>query len=1691
MSNTLPWFHARSLAQRMSRQLLQALQDERVSVIEHDWLRRLPEQPSLPSDMRISLLTNAAPGIFSGLMIAHADITNPAVYFYSPMAGILPFFTRRELEAALLEPGTGPDLEGAYARWLSVSRTPFQRWMDAIIQAHAKRLKPLVACLQSVPALRTVLDQELTRALRTALPASDPIVPALHRIQRRVGTPGTVETTQNLIDVGLDRLTGRGSPSVEHHFIGVYGQALSATETATYNATIASTVAKLPGAFDQALVAFWASTPSSSASTYRTLLARHLKHSYLNAVLEIQAHLGYTPAQRALLMDAAQDKPRADIVLQSLSFAADPVKTDRAVPWPGVLVISDRNDAALGHWLYSCDQGFTLCSDFRALSRHFDTLIAQAPSSPRIIASQRQLFNATIVPRAQLTPLTSSPWQALADGFIDLQRRRVQDCFNTPAQLRGNPLSAMAQATALHDLLQPNLAWLGETVEHAAPATPAVDEPSGPPSQTWLRELHAMQRQLDGQRKRSLSLVKGVQQLLAPGLLAIQSTLPVDQLHLRIAGSPQLSSISLVDYFLERCSGAIVQALSSVDAVLDARGNTLQWPDILQMERLIGEQRRHVPRAFARLAARHDTTPYGHYRGTYDLQGQRRAITERYLRIGLASARREGRIDEKMLDWLAVALDRPTAALRNALDVEVQSLCLRARSDGSEVVLSNLVLIHQRSQPEGPVLMWSTHDGLRAFSSAQQMKETVATVVTHPSRSRNLGSGRYFRDRAGPIQDNASLGGASDLTTHALRGDFIAELCALELNRRLVYLRSNLQLGIDCHFSTQLMQGNTDFEHSDDTLAAALEWLGTEIANSQLVELLPGWLKYASKEQITRYTEILRRCASTTDAQGNYLANIPYILDFSRDRLKEAMLKAWPQGPYNPDRVQITLTDTSGGGLSAGGGIALGSAAGVTQSLTQWAVDQFGGSLSSAMTIVLDPPSQTIATPSTHQIRTLVDQADIGGAYRSMLAERLAPTNADYAERRRLFARGVPPQMLRYAAERQMQGKLSNEAVNLIEQVMEMPDGLAREPLHRHNVIISPFGLIPDTDVAADMACAMFLFAPDDKAAGPVVLYSAYGGEQTLLEYADRASLLAQVRTDASLQALIMSRLPEQAKERYQHGGFREPHIPWTTEVSDGQRPGRPPSITLSDKPYTGNALFLIFEDTLKLIQLAAKEQTLSAGEATWNAFCRLLELGLQQSSVMLPSAVASLVALYQGIVLVRDSVEAAKEQKWGEAVADLVAALASVVGSRQALDDLEWREPSKRRPSDEMAASQQGVLGTSGLTALKNAQATDVVLSELHFDPLLNLYKSTDGKHRYAVVSGRVYEVADADVGLKIISPQGDGPNLELDEQQKWRVDAEVVRMGGGYSIVEHYDIWVAEQNLTDLFVTQAEGALQIRRQYPRRHRQLVEAHAHSVECLRNALANLNQTAPHVPLAAETNAVLTDIFEVDVTPAMLHQIRSSCLRLLSEFTTPGLDPQSSPRYWVGLNKQRHNGTHAFVWETDPQKRIFLTEEFYVLPPETILYSDLHRSQNDMFLHHQASSLLHEVSHQVLKTVDIAYMDSFRPLLEQHDTLGGPHSQAQLYAHSLNRVRHEALSLSTPDKKLFTRRGTNGRRDFRHYDGRQREMILKLSGQSTLAEARVAFRGNPEVRAKIILANADSLTLLVLRLGQEVYGTTG
>ena len=1688
MPNALPWFHSRILAQRMSRHLSQAVVDETLSVAEYQWLRQLPDQPNIAHDMRVHLLTNADPGIFCGLMLTRTDEQFTAAYFYSPVTGIRTFDSQQALQAAFDSEAGNTEIKGPTAKWLALEQTPMRLWMQAIIAAQALRLRALDRGWQRMPRLRDVLDNQLKINLRTALPASDPIDPQQHMAQRIDIATGEVVNLITLSDVALQSLAPHPSTTHRHRFLGVYGNTLDRDEEQLYASTLTNTAADLHASFSTALNAFWNNTPRSGLASRRQALSKTLQQSYLCSVMQAQSHLSYPTADIDLLLSLVARKKPAHLALHAVHFVPDPDLHDALVSWPGALVISDSNDPARGYYVYATDQGFTHCTDTAALSLHFDGWVASADSALQVVGADRALFKASVLPRAQRWALTQDPFNELASGLIDLQRHRVLDALADRPAMGEDPLTTIARATDLRQLVHPQLQWMSpvEQDDTRAPATRRKANPSA--SDTWLLTLDGVQQRLNWQRLRSLTVAEGVQQLLAHSLLAIQSPLPAQRLQVRIDGAPELEAISLLDYFLERASGAITQPLSPQDQILDNHAKPVTWPDLTQIERIIKQHSAALPLAYKTVVARQMASPQASYQGTHDLPAQRRAMREQSLRINLAIERRAGKLDSTLLDLLGIALDRPSAALRNGLDVDVHGLVLKIAGQPADVPLSNVWAIHRHSEPGGPVLMWSSQDGLRAFDSLAQMKKTVATGVAHPLARERWVSGTDASLRARlNLNDDADSVDMMQVGTHLITADFLADLEALETYRRLTCVALNCKLAMDCHFSAQLTKRNVDYARADDMLTASVEGLAIEVANAQLTELLPKWLADASADRLMHYTQVLHRCLATANAESNYLSSIPFILDFSRQRLIKAMAELWPDGVHNPDRVLIKLTDTTGGGMSMGGGIAPGWTSSQTRTLSEWAVDQFSGSLTSEMDITLDPPSLTLATPSTHQVRTLVNHANVGGEYRKLLAEKLAPSAPDYAQRRRLFARALPAQMIRHALEQQMQGKLSEKAAAMVENLVDMPDGLARESLNGQVINLSPLGLIPDTGMAADEVCGMYVIAPDDQAAGPVLLYTAYSDGRSILEFSDRAGLLAQIRTDKALQAQILSRLPAQAHPRYEYGGFTDPHIPWTTEVGDGVRPGRPPRISLLHRPISGNVLYFLYEDNIKLIELAAKEQTLSSGEAIWNAFCHLLELGLEQGALILPSPIGSLVAVYQAHALVHDSSNDLTEKKWGKALAELVAALASIVGARHGSEELK-REIRFSENTEEALTRRSGANLSSRLRqTLEPFEVTDVSLASLTHDSLLNLYKSADGQRSYAIVQGRVYEVAKFEDKWLIIAPHGDGPPVVLDDAQKWHIKGELARMGAGYSLIERYDTWVTEQSLTDMFTPQAKGIAEIRQLFPRHHQMIVNAHVHSVECLRTTLANLNKSVPHLPLAPQTTAILRETFEADPSPALLFQLRSHCSRLLSELTSPSLDPQTSLRYWDGFNEPGHQHTQAFIWETDPQKRIFLTDEFFKLPNDTLMYSSHLRTQAQLYAHHQAASLLHELSHLTLGTVDLAYLDSFMPLLQHFDDSGGRYSQAQLFAHSLERVRQEALSLATPDKYLFTRPGTRGRRDFRTSDGRQREVILHLTGKSTLAEARKVFRTRPDVRARINMVNADSLTWLILRLGQQRF----
>lgn len=1692
MANTLPWFHSRQLAQCMSRQLTQALNTEQISVVEYDWLRRLPDQPSIPDDMQVCLLDNADPGVFCGLRITHADADKPAAYYYSPQTGILPFDSGTALRAALvarsqLEVSRRWD-KTREPKWLSLTQVPFKRWMKSIILAQARRLKAIDRTWQQLPRLIDILDQRLTAALRTAMPASDPIVPRTHKVHRIDRQTQAVTNVQRLLDAAVDVLADLPQPDCEHRFLGVYGQTLSEADARCYGTTLKETTTQLPTHYAAALADFWKATPTNERVSLRDGLSDSLQTAYLSAVLEAQSHLRVSTAQLGLLKSVATLQPPAGLRLEILQFNTHGAPGDKPVAWPGLLIISDADRRSLGYHLFSTDQGLTHCADLEALNSYLQGLASQAGDSLRVVERDQRMFNTTILPAPERLAVTGSGFDALADGLIDLQRRRVSEVLGNKAELRPSPLLAVAQALDLRNLVHPRLHWLDADHPVEGSVVQAVEQAPDQGESNWLLQIETLRTRQRSIVQRSLAVKDGVRVLLAPGLLAMQSPLSAKELHLHIAGAPELAAIGLTDYFLERTSGAIVTPLTSADRVLDQAGVEVSWPDVEQIEQLVRACSPALTQTYRRLVRRRMSAAQPPYLGAYDLPGQRRALREIGLRTNLAIARREGTIDKALLELLATVVDYPTARLRNATDTDVHAIYLKTPSETNTVALIDMFVLHRHSEPAGPVLMWSGNHGLYAFDSLEQLKKTIAASINHPDARAPWLKGLDPAVMTTLLEHfQAATVSGVQVETRAIAGDFITELDVIECHRQLTVIGVDMALAIECGFSAKLFQRNADYSRGEDMLTIGLDRLAVDAANVQLAELLPPWIKRASAVQLSRYTAILGRCLATANTKSSYLAQIPFIGDFSRARLRTSMAKLWPAGPHNPDRVEIKLTDTSGGGISSGGMMGTGTLDSRTKTLTAWAITQFSGSLSSEMHISLDPPSLVMDVPTTHQVRNVVDDADVGGEYRKLLAARLSTTSGDYALRRLLFAKALPAQMLRNAMEREMQGKISPAATDMIAQVVEMPDGVAREPLNGQRITLGPLGLIPDVGMPADIACGMYLIAPVQPDSGPVVLYTCYGESDTLREYASRAQLLEQVKTNATLQAQILSRLPEEVHSRYEHSGFSEPHIPWTTEVNDGQRLGKPPNITLLDQPEQGNALYYLFEDNLQLIQLLARQQTMSSGEASWNAFCHIVKLGIEQGAMILPSAVGSLVALYQSQQLLNDSVKAIGRRNWGEALADFVAALASIVGARRSAEHFK-REIEDAESTDNVPRALVGDRSYRGLSAeLATLEVTDVALNTLKHDALLNMYESADTLHRYAIVDGRVMEVKRAEQGWYIVSRGREGPTITLDDQQKWHADLEIARMGAAYSLMDSYDTWITDINIPDVYITLAEGTEQIRQLYPRHHQMIVSAHAHAIECLRIALKNLNQKYPYIPLPAKTLDILTDVFEVDVTPAMLQRLRSGCVQLLDALTSDALDPHSSPRYWDGLNEVGHQGNHAFVWEGDPQKRIFLTEKFFELPIETLMYSRRERTPAQLYAHHQAASLLHELSHQVLRTVDLAYLDTFQPLHQHFDDLGGTHGQSQVYARSLLKIRQDALSLSTPVAKLFTRMGSNGRRDFRPSDGRQHKTILRLTGKTNLADARVSFRTDPDVRSKLIMANADSVTLLVFRLGQEVF----
>jgi hypothetical protein len=286
------------------------------------------------------------------------------------------------------------------------------------------------------------------------------------------------------------------------------------------------------------------------------------------------------------------------------------------------------------------------------------------------------------------------------------------------------------------------------------------------------------------------------------------------------------------------------------------------------------------------------------------------------------------------------------------------------------------------------------------------------------------------------------------------------------------------------------------------------------------------------------------------------------------------------------------------------------------------------------------------------------------------------------------------------------------------------------------------------------------------------------------------------------------------------------------------------------------------------------------------------------------------------------------------------------------------------------------------------------------------------------------------------------------------------------------------------DLMI-EASGMAEIRQLYRDRARRIGRAHLQARRYLENCLDNLNARQRDGTLHPRVKAVIGDFFgTANPDQALMERTETAIKTLFDAMVDPSLSPFTSERFVIGSNRPGVERVTAFVLPKDPRKRIFLTEQFFLMPMYR-LKPEAAAQGFDRVVHFQAGSLIHEVSHLALDTKDIAYLEAPAPY---PDLLLDNTTANRRVRNETQRLHTQVLSHRTAQEELFTLEEEGRPRDIRRADNIGYSTVLRITGTSTLNDARRVFLGDVHARSRIMLKNADSLTLLVLLLGRRNYG---
>ncbi len=1668
-----PFFNPDHLRGHYLSDLSTAFTDETLSVVEDDWLKQVGSQaanlrvdrPTLPPDVRLD------PALACAMVISRGHADHPAMYLWTVMDGLVPCADRTALNAELLR------LQGdstAIFELEHIDGDVFESLAKTYLLDRASHLQAVAQWFAALPDLDSQLQAQLAPHLATLFP-DQPSDPHNAWVQVTNADGTQVLRTLSLAELHLCTMAGQALDQGERlRWLRADGSVMSDSERTTLQAAMADSKATVADRFTEALDKHWAPQRQSIANLYRG--------GFYQALLQARAN-GTVPHDHWPWLRTALADGRIEPV--ALGETGSPEPTLNVA---GAFLIRHPH----ADLVYAYD-------GLSELQRHINRqslalYLADLPAPPLGVA----LDDGTRWGQLQhpmLRPIkpAEDPFLACVDDIARCQLRNLRNCLQFDAGTAARAMVQVDDALDVRNLI--DLRLVSQDPARRWNAVPLLNQtalrpkPGAlPDTAQWLKHLNALSNQFKALNGGVADIGDSIASVLDPAISVVDALLDSSAVTFSFdqTGAQEPAKVNLGDLLLERFSQP-TQRPATLPAPRDSEGAIIPGLTAPLAQALLADATPRLEPHFKKILASE--------RG-WRLQGlwkwpQRNAaaLREQMLRLELAMQRAYGRLDKSDLDRLQQVLDYPLDSQRRTLPNATRAYGLAIRfGDRKVAVLSNTFMLQARQNAQGPLLFWSALYGLRDFTTVTGLLSWLDECLrTAPSNEPWLGL-------LPPADQEALLNAlahdpatAITINTWPISLPLTVQLQRHEWLRQQAVATTAFQLARDFHFEGALLRRYVHACSAADVMNVHFQGLSNALQYCHLTAILPKWLSSATVDDLKAYVALLSTCVRLQHPENDFLFGITDLKQFAHLRVSERLRKDFGATAPDPDAVLITLRQFQGMPIRLGEIPShLAAATQVyRETLSTAAVDQLALTPGIPAIVEMADASQPPVGLTPAYVNSMIASLDIAKQYRDVLAQKFAVDEPDYLERQLRFSRQQAAELLAAAFQQKMSKTLTNTAYRYVENVVSMPDALAREPVDSVDVVIRPLQFLAASFLLPDTATGMHLIGPKDISQGPLVLYTVHTKGDLFREYRNGDDLLDKLRQDTALQAQIIEHLDPAISERYARGGFRIPHLPSAGEsILDVEL--RPVGTTLvPSTPATGHALHYLFKDNLALLQAIAKTTTITTAEARWKRFLYWITLVLEQGANLLPGPIAELLGLWQSQTWFQASFSAASNRHWGEALGEFTAALSLMGGSRHTAQRMVGAGKgslpyTSRQPTPGTSAS----IATARAERLSPFEAQNVSLHAMKRHPEQHLY--TLGAQRYAVVDGKVYQVREVQGQWHVYEGERKGPAVEWHAGTQWRLSDTTPLPRRGLSITRILDQRGTDKQVSKVLDVRSRGMSELFITDPLKAQQINSAYFQAQTYLLNALRNLNVRHPERPLPARTEALLATTFGVaTTTPRLLNQVRRCLEQVLSHLSDRSLEPLNSKRYITGDNRSGYDRTIGFVYRHDPQQRIFLTERFFRVETEVLLAVDPTLTLIDPLVHHQAGTLIHEVSHLAVDSADIAYLNSTLPY---PDMLLNHTPSQKAFVDGLAK-RRTGLSLQTPSQELFTveDRQTGVVRDLDLEDGKSMDVVLKITGTADLDVARDVFNTDPDKRAQIILANADSITLLTTLLGRERF----